>query len=687
MELAKISVLAPVFFGLVHGHLNYLPQFPNGALVLNPKDNSAWVAVGHNAPDGTGGLNPFGEDFTRFHALTGSGWSLYLCLSDSDGDGQTNGHELGDPCCEWVENGKPFRMDNISHPGLDNSMTHAPPCAKFSDKALKAQEELKALKPPLIAYTYQWIAFSLVCMTLVSSTIVSRWQPSRISVGILGIWLTVAELVQWFLGLVLLSTYIKIAAGQHLSAAGIVDAISRALADGAILTSSLCFLMMVRRNPVLQVLTWRSFERNIEFHRVLGWTTLVFTSGHAATMIYLHAIDEQGLSYLLSPYRTGIKVAALPGIVAGILLLTLGIISYPTLRRKVFEVFYWMHIVLALVYAGFVVAHIPRAALILAPTMGLYALDRVLRISSREHRMGIKDLRPIGDYHTLLELSPGAKHAPGQYMFLAFPDLKVGEWHPFSICNQSTQANSLRFIIKNMQHDDDEGMPNAPRHDETTLKNEKMKEFTSILYQAAIGKRPQPTEGWVEGPYGALPFNVSNYPSVVLFAGGVGITPMFSLFSGVLTSWSNQEQEGQEGSPQEVSTNEITPLLRNANASQSVCPVRQIQLHWSVRDAPLACFLLDEIQSMLANVPEAAQIEVHVHIYFRGSDEQGFFAQDTVWSGCKISTQRCSVLEVLSSPARETAVAVCGPDSLVADVRKAAACDRRLHIHTETFLF
>ncbi len=38
-------------------------------------------------------VNSFGSDF-------GSGpWTLGLCLKDSDGDGQSNGCELGDPCC------------------------------------------------------------------------------------------------------------------------------------------------------------------------------------------------------------------------------------------------------------------------------------------------------------------------------------------------------------------------------------------------------------------------------------------------------------------------------------------------------------------------------------------------------------------------------------------------------------
>ena len=39
-----------------------------------------------------------------------------LCLLDSDGDGFTNGEELGDPDCVWVKGERP-KGPAISHPG------------------------------------------------------------------------------------------------------------------------------------------------------------------------------------------------------------------------------------------------------------------------------------------------------------------------------------------------------------------------------------------------------------------------------------------------------------------------------------------------------------------------------------------------------------------------------------------
>ena len=37
----------------------------------------------------------------------GNTWTVALCQADTDGDGQSNGLELGDPCCEWTSGGTP----------------------------------------------------------------------------------------------------------------------------------------------------------------------------------------------------------------------------------------------------------------------------------------------------------------------------------------------------------------------------------------------------------------------------------------------------------------------------------------------------------------------------------------------------------------------------------------------------
>ncbi|XP_046360947.2 uncharacterized protein LOC124138380 isoform X1 [Haliotis rufescens] len=90
-------------------------RLPNGDRVPNPcSQGDVWGGVGHLVPGGQGSRNPFGEDFHK----EGKNWTQQLCLMDSDGDGRTNGEELGDPNCVWSFGGQPQRTTNITHPGV-----------------------------------------------------------------------------------------------------------------------------------------------------------------------------------------------------------------------------------------------------------------------------------------------------------------------------------------------------------------------------------------------------------------------------------------------------------------------------------------------------------------------------------------------------------------------------------------
>ncbi|GMG14830.1 unnamed protein product [Phytophthora fragariaefolia] len=92
----------------IDAHEMYVSMIPNGASVPGVK------AVGHVDPNGDGAVNDFGQDFgSAFYV-----WTKELCSKDSDGDGQTNGQELGDPCCEWDLLSLSARWtEGVSHPG------------------------------------------------------------------------------------------------------------------------------------------------------------------------------------------------------------------------------------------------------------------------------------------------------------------------------------------------------------------------------------------------------------------------------------------------------------------------------------------------------------------------------------------------------------------------------------------
>ncbi|XP_059175934.1 uncharacterized protein LOC131955722 [Physella acuta] len=89
-------------------------KIPNGHLVPDPCSLSGyWPGVGHQNSSGGGALNVFGAAFKT----VGFEWGQ-VCPLDSDGDGRTNGEELGDPRCVWSPGQVPERSTNITHPGV-----------------------------------------------------------------------------------------------------------------------------------------------------------------------------------------------------------------------------------------------------------------------------------------------------------------------------------------------------------------------------------------------------------------------------------------------------------------------------------------------------------------------------------------------------------------------------------------
>jgi dopamine beta-monooxygenase len=101
---------------VVQAHPAYQDAIPNGASAR--RLGVAWPGVGHMAAAGGGNAeNSFGAAF----AAAGHAWTSALCNADTDGDGVSNGNELGDPACNWTVGATPERTSDISHPGFADS--------------------------------------------------------------------------------------------------------------------------------------------------------------------------------------------------------------------------------------------------------------------------------------------------------------------------------------------------------------------------------------------------------------------------------------------------------------------------------------------------------------------------------------------------------------------------------------
>lgn len=132
------TLIAPLFLLVVlqlciphaHGRDEFRKQIPNGLAANRPGSGITCEFLGHENCGFGAPINAFGKAFQQAEFK----WTTGLCQADSDGDGLTNGEELGDPCCKWSIGDTPQRLSMLSDPGDANSVNEAEKCITGTPK-------------------------------------------------------------------------------------------------------------------------------------------------------------------------------------------------------------------------------------------------------------------------------------------------------------------------------------------------------------------------------------------------------------------------------------------------------------------------------------------------------------------------------------------------------------------------
>lgn len=125
---------------MVLGFPSFRSKLPNGERVPCPDgafgcEDGVCQGLGHaSCAGGSLPLNKFGQDMVK----NNHEWTKQLCEADSDGDGFTNGEELGDPCCRWAAWGIPSDYTagfTPTHPGdvHDKQQSYQRPACETTD--------------------------------------------------------------------------------------------------------------------------------------------------------------------------------------------------------------------------------------------------------------------------------------------------------------------------------------------------------------------------------------------------------------------------------------------------------------------------------------------------------------------------------------------------------------------------
>lgn len=191
-------------------------------------------------------------------------------------------------------------------------------------------------------------------------------------------------------------------------------------------------------------------------------------------------------------------------------------------RRQSYELFYYVHVPVGLFFLVAALMHAWSFWYYSVGGLFLWTLDASLRtIRLARAGRGVPSDATF-DAHTgvttlTFERASFDHVAPAQYVFLCVPSLGLAERHPFTI-SSAPSASKRTLHIKALK---------GSKADSPT--------FTDKLAQLVLaGGAQQLGDVRVDGPYGSAG-DMTATTELVLVAGGIGITPIISVFTELLT--------------------------------------------------------------------------------------------------------------------------------------------------------
>ncbi|KAL4278259.1 hypothetical protein GQ457_03G031010 [Hibiscus cannabinus] len=274
---------------------------------------------------------------------------------------------------------------------------------------------------------------------------------------------------------------------------------------------ALLLLPILRELAVFRIIGIQ-FEASVRYHIWLGTAMICFATFHGASTLFIWGVSHYIQDEIVKWQRTGrIYLAGEIALVVG---LVMWITSLPQIRRKRFEIFYYMHHMYILFLVFFLLHAGDRHFYMIFPGVFLFGVDKLLRILQSRPQTCILTARlyPCKVVELILPKDTGLKYTPTSIIFMKIPSISRFQWHSFSITSSSAvDSHSMSVLVKCGGW------------------------WTSSLYdniQAQLDSDADKLKSIpvaIEGPYGPSSMNFLRYDSLLLVAGGIGITPFLSI--------------------------------------------------------------------------------------------------------------------------------------------------------------
>ncbi|KAL7157940.1 hypothetical protein ABFS83_02G109600 [Erythranthe nasuta] len=283
-----------------------------------------------------------------------------------------------------------------------------------------------------------------------------------------------------------------------------LDSASHRLAFIGNIAFAFLFFPVTRGSSVLPLFGLTS-EGSVKYHIWLGHIVMTLFTAHSfGYIIYWASVHE--LSEMLDWPKTGISnLAGELSLVAGLILWAT---TFPRIRRKMFEVFFYTHHM----YIPFVVFFIFHVGInytsMMLPGFFLFVIDRYLRFLQSRSNVRLLSARVLPSQVVELNFSKtkGLSYTPTSTIFLNIPSISKMQWHPFTISSSSNlESDNLSVIIKG------EG------------------KWSNKLHQLLSSPSIDRLDVSIEGPYGPTSTDFLRHELLVMVSGGSGVTPFISI--------------------------------------------------------------------------------------------------------------------------------------------------------------
>ncbi|KAK9143822.1 hypothetical protein Syun_013222 [Stephania yunnanensis] len=280
-----------------------------------------------------------------------------------------------------------------------------------------------------------------------------------------------------------------------------------ALAFGLVGNVCLAFLFFpVSRGSSVLPLIGLTSEASIKYHIWLGHIVMTLFTAHGLCYIIFWASTHQ-IKEMIKWEKTGISnLAGEISLLAG---LAMWATTFPRIRRKMFELFFYTHY-LYIFFIVFFIFHVGmNYAAIMIPGVYLFVVDRFLRFLQSRPSVRLLSSRvlPCEAVELNFSKSPELTYTSTSTIFVNVPSISKLQWHPFTMTsNSNLEPDKLSVVIKS------EGSWS--------------KKLYQMLSSPSTADR---LDVAVEGPYGPASTHYLRHDKLVMVCGGSGITPFISI--------------------------------------------------------------------------------------------------------------------------------------------------------------